>query len=304
MGSVTEYTTGTAAAMDSYKRELVIQLLQQRGLFWKAISAMRTRWNASPTTGLPDNPKKLRILALPPPGVGRRDTPEAQRVDAKWRGELSDIARAVVPQLLLGSGPSFLDYDWVRFLSVCVLFDPPDERLEEFAQLGPFLAVSPLPSGSASMAAGPVKVMHDPYEERGVAERAWSLIFEAVFELYLEPQGLARDDVLQKIHEARPEIRETRDQEWHDLRLRTYIEVNENTTWEDVKAAFKMIDDAREERPKTGRPKRDRLRCVQCAILHDQNGWTYEQIAQRYAWPDYTLASKYVADGRKILREG
>jgi len=290
--------------MNSYKRELVIQMRQQHGLFWKEVRTMRTRWDVSPTHGLPDNPKKLRILALPPPGVGRRDTPEAQRVDAKWRSELLDIAKAVVPQLLLGSERSFIDYDWERFLSACVLFDPPDERLEEFAQLGPFLAASPLPSGVVAMAASPVKMMHDPFEERRVAERAWSSIFEAVFELYLEPQGLARDGVLQEIHEARPEIRETRDQEWHDLRLRTYIEVDENTTWEDMKAAFKMIDDAREERPKRGRRRRDRLRCVQCAVLHDQNGWTYEQIAQRYAWSDYTLVSKYVADGRNILQEG
>jgi len=293
-----------AMEMDSYKRELVIQLWQQRGLFWREIRAMRTCWDVSPTNGLPDNPKKLKILALPPPGVGRRDTPEAQRVDAKWRSELSDIARAVVPQHLLGSEPTSIDYDWERFLSVCVLFGPPDERLEEFAQLGPFLAVSLLPSGTVAMAASPVKVMHDAFEERRVAERAWSWIFEAVFELYLEPQGLARDDVLKEIHEARPEIRETRDQEWHDLRLRTYIEVGENTTWGDVTTGYKMIDEAREERPKTGRRKRDRLRCVQCAILHDRHGWTYEQIAEHYDWLDYTLAAKYIAEGRKVLQDG
>jgi len=294
--------------MDDLKSEFVTQLWQRRGAFWEAVSAMRGRWNVSPKVGLPDNPKKLKILALPPPGMGRRDTPEKKRIDARWRRELSEIAEAVVPVALLERDHSysmgFGAPEWEPFMSACVLFDPPDTELERFAELGPFLATSLTGSGAVAMAVSPVKQLHDTHEERRVYMKAWSQTFSALFDLYLKPLGLDIDDVWEEIHKARPDIRENMDLELHGLRLRTYIEVDENITWDDVKTAFKMIDRGREERPKTGRPRRDRLRCVQCAILHDRHGWTYEQIAERYGWLDHTLAGKYIADGRRVLEEG
>jgi len=257
---------------------------------------------------LPENPRKLKFIALPPPGLVRRDTPEERRTDAKWRRELSEIVQAVVPASLLRYHDPYSiglgAVEWEPFISACVLFDPPDTELEQFAELGPFLATSSLEVGPKTMAASSVKRMHDPHEERQVYSRAWSLAFDTLFELYLKPMGFDLEEVWQEVHKARPEIRENRDLEWNDLRLRTYIEVDRNTTWDDVKFAFKMIDEARTERPKRGRPNRDRLRCVQCAILHDRHGWTYEQVAKQYAWQDYTLAGKYITHGRKILLEG
>ena len=81
-----------------------------------------------------------------------------------------------------------------------------------------------------------------------------------------------------------------------------FIEIDEFVIEEDVKHAFRMISRAQETRPKTGRQPRDRLECVEASVLHDRDGWTYEELAERYKWNDPTLASKYVKDGRATLK--
>jgi hypothetical protein len=42
---------------------------------------------------------------------------------------------------------------------------------------------------------------------------------------------------------------------------------------------------------------------VQCALLHDGLGWSYERLAELHGWTDATRASKYVRDGRVILQD-
>ena len=88
------------------------------------------------------------------------------------------------------------------------------------------------------------------------------------------------------------------------LNKRRYIEVDEHTKEADVREAFKMLTEAHKTRPRTGRPPRDRLTCVEAAILHDHHNFTYQQLAERYGWDDETVASKYLKEGRDILREG
>jgi hypothetical protein len=289
-----------AAEIEAYKRDLVIQLWKRGGSFWEEVGKMRERWKVVAETGLP---KKCKIIALMPPQLDRAHTLEEQEVYARWCSELSEMAGAVIPKPLLGSyqiGSYHSPDDWEPFLSACVLFDPPDTELDKFADLGPFLSIG---TKTAAMPAPPIRKMHDPYEERQVYGKAWSAAADALFDLYLKPLGFEPEQVWQEVHEARPDILRVRSRELQDLPLHHYIEVNELTTWDDLKTAFKIITEDREDAPSRGRPKRDRLVCVQCAILHDRYGWTYEQIAERNNWLDHTLTGKYIKDGRKLLGE-
>jgi hypothetical protein len=70
---------------------------------------------------------------------------------------------------------------------------------------------------------------------------------------------------------------------------------------DDVRNAFRMISDAQTERPRRGRPGRDQLQAVQCAIFADRYGWTEDQVSKRYGWKSYGTAGKYIREGRRIL---
>lgn len=308
MGSVADRNRGhhkphTAAEMDNYKRQLVIQLWKRSGAFWEAVAEMRQRWSVYARREVP---QKCKVVALRPPGIDRLDTPEKQAIDVEWRVQLSKIAADIVPESLQGGRSPYHRHlsDWEPFISACVLFDPPDTQLESFAELGPFLAVeASSATGLISLTSPPIAKMTDPADTRVVDAEAWSAAIDAIYELYLEPMGLELDEVWEQVHLRHPEILRERQEKLRSLPVRSYIEVNEHTTWDDAKEAFKVLSENRERQPKRGRSKRDRLRCLECAILHDQHGWSYEQLAERYGWLDHTLVSKYIRDGRKIVRE-
>ena len=85
-----------------------------------------------------------------------------------------------------------------------------------------------------------------------------------------------------------------------------YIVVDEYTTKDDVVNAFRLIASAQTMRPKEGRKRRNQLVAVQYAILRDEFGWTYKQIAQKYErLTDETFlrrVKEYADLGREILK--
>jgi hypothetical protein len=83
---------------------------------------------------------------------------------------------------------------------------------------------------------------------------------------------------------------------YHDVIL-----VDEHTTQDDVRSALSMIAAAR-VRPQQGRRQRDPLTAIECAVLHDSHGWTYQRLAERFGWDDVYLTSNYVRDGRDLLQ--
>ena len=91
---------------------------------------------------------------------------------------------------------------------------------------------------------------------------------------------------------------------------RYYVEVDEHTTLDDVKGAFRMIRSIQPTKEK--KPPRDRLVSVQCAILYDRhNGadpgdgrrrlWTYSNLAKKFGLSSPRVAGTYVKLGRELL---
>lgn len=77
---------------------------------------------------------------------------------------------------------------------------------------------------------------------------------------------------------------------------RHYIKIDEHTTEDDVRYAFRMIARMHGRPPKGGRPRRDPLMGLQCAILYDRQNdrdpkdprrkkWTYEKLAKKFGLP-------------------
>ena len=269
------------------KQELVLQLFMKRGPFWQAVKELRDRRNIKAKPGLPF---KRLLIALPPPELAEQreqikteeQRKEWQEANGCWHDDLLSIVLEVVPERFRSIHSTTSFHAWYGFISACVLYDPPETALCEFSEIGGpgatglWIENANDHGNTYTMVASPIRRVQDPVEVRRVED----------------------------IHQKFPNIRRTRAEAMNRLNKRRYIEVDDYTREADVREAFKMLTEAHKKRPRMGRPGRDRLTCVEAAILHDRHNFTYEQLKERYGWRDETLASKYIKDGRGALREG
>jgi hypothetical protein len=269
------------------KSELVLSLFLKRGRFWELVQDTRSEWNITTET------------RLPPPGEPRTLYPESQPVSRElylWEWNLQGIKGEVVPPRY------FRASNWPAFISACVLYDPPETGLLEFAEYGgtrlETISQQDEEGGRPpEMLAPPLERWPNPYSWSAAYRDFYNEVLHEIAERYLRPAGVDPQEVFSEVLRAIAGRLEERVAEipYHDVIL-----VDEHTSQDDVRGALNMIAAAR-ERPPQGRRQRDHLISVECAVLSDGHGWSYDRLAERYGWQDYSLASKYVRDGRQIL---
>jgi hypothetical protein len=137
-------------------------------------------------------------------------------------------------------------------------------------------------------------------------------VLEALLEKYVHPQGISSEDAISSIHEERPDLFERYWRGLRDNELRPYIDVMPHHIEKDIISAFKVLSARHQTRPTVGRPTRDELTAVQCAVLYDRhNGrdpddgrkrvWTYEKLAKKFGLGTWRTAEDYVQLGRELL---
>ncbi len=311
------YESRRAVELKTLRRDLVAQLCGRQGGFWEAIKEVRGRRGISPITRIPPDPKTSDFL---PDDAPRREQDERawEEFMEAWQNELNSLIERFVPAKL---SDVTVWPRWQDFIAACVLFDSPVPGFVEFADRmtprGGEYITGPNPGAGMlekprnaeqkllRTVLPPIKQLGDPQEERARTDRYWIDILKTVWELYVERQGLSFEQML--FTALKSENHRKKVEEWDNDKPKTsrsyYIEIDEFTSREDVTRAFSMLAAAQERRPPAARPKRDRLTCVEAAILHDKHGWTYERLAERYDWTDPTRASKFIKDGRALIKE-
>ena len=312
-------STRAASEWRSLVRDLVLQLFMRRGAFWEAVEDLRRRRNIQVVTGLPRGGRIFPFIPLPPDAGAAALSPDYVSSGAflagdeyeRWTDDLISIILEAVPERFRPRYASHCLSHWYGFIAACVLYDPPADQLREFADMGrPWAPGLTMWAGDEEpntttyvMEVAPIRRILDPAETKRIETEYWTMLLDKLDELHVRQLGLSLDSLLANVHEQFPEIRRTRRQKMYELKRGHFIEVDEYTTEEDVRKAFRMLAEAHRKRPAAARPRRDKLSCVEATVLHDRHGWTYEQLAERYGWKDSTLASKYVKDGRAILAE-
>ena len=287
--------------------ELLLDLHLRRGAFWEAVGDIRARWRIEAVTQLPPD---IHYTAVYTP----RGHPEFDRPDDKedygrtphhgWREELRILYDQAIPEDCHVGDELHSRAIWEMFLSACVVFDPPVPGLVEFRNSFDFglLGGPESPAGGSpfGMVAPPlVQETRDAEKAARAQEEYYLRMIVYLFERYIEPQGL---DFREVIADAFEKVPWPDPAEWEHEEPRWFIEVKPHHTEDDARNAFRMLAAAHAERPKIGRPRRDSLMAIEAAILHDRHDWTYEHLANHYGWQEYALASKYVKDGREILK--
>jgi hypothetical protein len=309
----------------------------------------------STTTGLvlwPENKPEPSYAAVSRSGVVNMHLSEEQskrieehnqsvaEFERTWYRDLDRIVKSTVPSELgaynlgdrsitglpaggrrLGSGYGF----WLRFVSACVLYDPPETALIPFAECAtpkPYrvsfssLYRSQDDDKSVSMQAPPIKVQADSGELRAMIRSQVHLILDEINRHHLQALGLDVHAMWQDVVRKPDVVSEIYRQE-ECLKQRPYIEVHEHTTDEDVRAARRVIramqerdrffvpeaaDPAtrleilqeKQNRPRArGKSARDPLVAVQCAILYDRHNQKHTADGRRRTWTYERLAEQF-----------
>jgi hypothetical protein len=137
MGSLPErrFDSDAAKQILKLKRDFVFDLFFQDGLFWEAVHDMRARWNISAARQLP--PPDLGDL-LPPGMMHPTDFSEESKpliaLIERWGNDLDAVRDRVVSEPYRDW--QYFGLFWRKFISACVLYDPPKKNLLSFAARG------------------------------------------------------------------------------------------------------------------------------------------------------------------------
>ena len=162
INSEVEHLSSTIASrIEETKRRLVVELFIRRGKFWDMVCGLRHKYGIHPRVELPNDESGMPGMLLLPEDrprhrpispVGDTGHPErreqieqdnrrAYEAEHAWFRDLDRIVQETVPGELrkssgsstnilgLPAGSSRLSNEygfWVRFVSICVLYDPPD----------------------------------------------------------------------------------------------------------------------------------------------------------------------------------
>jgi len=240
-----------------------------------------------------------------PPGrpenvpLGEDGHEEWSRFIRHWSQDLGELHNEIIPEDCYYGNVLQSRHGWERFLSGCVMYDPPNTSLEEFANQRLVYRTGHRESAYA-MSAAPIRWMQDS----GPVEDTWiKVLNQFVDGITQRHEQEPEKDVVELIREALsgPGLLTPVLEHHRKNPPRPFIEVKSWHTEDDIRNAFRMISDAQQRRPQRGRPKRDELRAVQCAIFADRYGWTEEQVSDHYGWEYYGKAGKYIREGRRIL---
>ena len=370
----TEYlTSSTAALVEDTKRRLVCELYLRQGTFWELVHACRMDRGIDPviaipppeTFGLvlwPENKPEHSYTAVSSNGVINVHLSKEQRkrieehnksvveFESTWYRDLDKIVQSTVPSELrapsrgdwnlagLPAGGRRLGgvYDfWVWFASACVLYDPPETALIQFAE-----CATPKPyrvslrssyrsqddDKSLSMLAPPIREQPDSGELREMIMAQVDLILDEINRHHLQALGLDVHAMWQDVVHKPEVVREIYRQE-ECLKTQLYIEVHEHTTDEDVRAARRVIR-ATQERDRfriplavdsatrleileekqnrlqpRGKSERDPLVAIQCAILHDRYNQKDPADGRRRAWTYERLAKHFKLKSTRAATE-
>jgi hypothetical protein len=329
---------------------LVVQMVTQHGYFWEEVQKARKGWEITPVARIPPEVPHFHYPPNEPEVPSRDAVRDPQNLRAKLQERVSVVFRLLwyeylvrlrndlVPEAYRRSDP--LGH-WTKFLSTCLLYDPPRDDLEGFASYAdPDLITLATEEDSADSGAGetrdtallPIKYLPDPDKVKADAERFYKTVINEIGKLLqskLELAGIKPEqfsiDIWQLYYEAafnRPDPEDGHGNlQWEyagkqlENEPRAYIDPSdEEATKENVEAARQLLRQTQPATPNVGRPKIDSLVAVQCAILfyernHRMPGnrrrwrWTFKNLAEKFGLPSEGSAREHVKLGRALLKK-
>lgn len=251
----------------------MVSLYLRAGPFWEAVRDVRAEWGIRPRRTMPSEEDRgtLRPVEQEPRG---KWTPARSKFNGRWDDAILPLKERFVPDLLRRSG-------WEDFFEACVMCDPPDDRLLEFAEFG--------------------RVYPSPF---------WPVVEMDTDEIDMSKVHSMIAPPIERVWKRGPEASYEDGEQFMEYR----IVVDEHTKKADVIHAFRAIKAAYDMRSPGGRPAIDELAAIQCAVLYDdRNGtdpedrrhrvWTYDKLAAEfrgYGVKNKRSAEEHIKRGREL----
>lgn len=295
------------------RRALVIELVKERGEFRDAVEDLRQRWSVAARCQIPPSSEVPGALHFPSNAPGpvhglEEGWQEWTRFLHEWKREIGELYKNSIPEPARLSDPMQSREWWQTFLSACVVYAPPEKKLEEYADSHRHIFVGTYDPEDFFRDDYPQHFMSRPpivYTRRAEGvENAYrtyteNLAFRVAERIRDKPGADIVETVLETLRER--DLDGPLEADWIENPIRAYIEVRPWQKEKDIISAFRMISAMQDRSGRSPDPERP-LRAVQCAILHDRCGWKYEEIEAAYGWTaGSNVAGKYIKDGRRIL---
>ncbi len=304
-----------ARRLTRVRHDLTLDLYLQQGPFWDAIRELRKKWDITPQCTMPLAWSDFGFV--PPACAGlaalgsqwMTDEPAALRL-FEWLKDLYDAYTRVVPEdCRLGGANTWAN--WARFIAMCAVFDPPKDRLLDFADHLPFVPVTlrTAPSNAASQSgatglspgidvpAPPIAFVRDGHQVEDLMREYFDRVIAEVQRQ--APPGFDVQGLVKRIMED-PDVENTLQAGLEQTRSGPYLVVTPFTNQEDIKVLVQLIKERRGWPVKGGRSSLDDLTAVQSAI-YEQQGWTQREIADHFNW-EWLPASYYLVPRSNTTR--
>ena len=332
---ITIYDSRAFRRLRTFKQGLALDLFLRRGAFWELVRRLREERGITANVQLPPTAAEswmepmLLLPANAPDYPGFRAPVEEKlgfyRFDSQWTDDIDSILSAVLPDDLarvldhrIRDIASFYDRQYLRtFCAACVLYDPPETSLLEFAEYhAPRAHRAGHSPENPSLATKRVEMKMSPVEELPVRsdelaklERFYESLLVQIARR-LEPHRIDLRSMIEDIHREHPELQRELSEE---LERRFYIHVDAHMTERDAVRAYRTISATLPRSPADTKPRRNPLIAVQCAVLHDRHNkadasdrrrrlWTYKRLAEQFSLPSAQAAKDYVRLGRDLLK--
>lgn len=319
MGSIQDRydkQAGAKTRLTEVKKEMALRLASRGGKIWEAISEARRSWDLHdvPAQLPPESPDSDVLI---PESVGKpanttwEYTAWLNRKRA-WYESIRDVltAAGVEKYLLYGAEPRMAGnpplpeswLPWYRFGAACILYDPPrSPDLPKFAEYGGLVLPTQFFTSHDLLCR---EMEHEI--SRAMQEHIFRRMWELRSELREQDYEAASREVLRRYEQELRGIEERTRAQYEDMieldeqPPTYYVELDPQATQDERRKTVEIATARLETEATPGRSRRSPLAAYTAHILHDELGWTYEEIASRYGWKDYTRVSKYVGDGRGL----
>ncbi len=317
-----------ARRLTRVRHNLTLDLYLQQGPFWDAIRKLREKWDIVPQCTMP--PPRSDFAYVPPVCAGlaalgfqwMTDGPAALHLIEWVRDQYNVYTRVIPEDCRLGGANTWVN--WAQFIAMCTLFDPPEDRLLDFADHLPFVPATlrTAPSAEASQpgAAGrppgpgidvpapPIAFVRNGHQVEDLMREYFDRVIAEVQRQ--APPGFDVQGLVKRIMED-PDVENTLQAGLEQTRSGPYLVVTPFTNQEDIKVLVQLIKERRGWPVQGGRSSLDDLTAVQSAI-YEQQGWTQRQIADHFKWerlpasydlvPRSNTTRNHLRRGRELLR--
>ncbi len=313
----------TKQRIQRIKNGLVSQVATEDGSFFDEVREVRAQWDIKAPTQLPPEDRSL----LYPEQILRVFRGEANLTEQhiynthNWE---RDIKRLWLWLVVPGLERSRLDLNWWPFMAALVLFQPPLDRLLEFAQYGGIEREDPYGEygktlrndpefrrKEAAMSYDPMLVsplistFPDPYSLERAQQDYYETLMEEINKRFLKPRGLdideMRDEVLRDgtLNES---LQERQRQISQDL----YVEIPKHATLNELRKAVELAHSVKKE----AKEEASAVEASEVVLIKAELAYRFYQLDQKFSdlpkkrYPRINSSEtfkQYALAGRKLL---